>query len=166
MLTDLAAGRIDALAGTAFIPQRRAALEFSRPVALTGGAWFAAEGGNWPDDQALLAERSPPWRVITPATGPLFELIGQHFPLLSVLSCEDYASALQGVLDGRADAAALNWQVGNRLCDKDYPALIRHADAAFVNVPLVIATPVGDPQHILPRLNTHIPHSWGVDSDN
>jgi len=60
MMTSLYAGRVDALAGIASIAERRTRLAFSRPVMMTGGAWFSLKGGGWPDDGELHEAHAPP----------------------------------------------------------------------------------------------------------
>lgn len=130
---------------------------------MTGAAWFAARGGPWPSDSDLLKPHEPPWRAVTPATGPLVALIRERFPLVELRTCEDYDSALRYVIDGDADAAALNWHVGRRLCQESHPGQFQDPKSPFHAIPLVVATKAGDPGNILARLNDHIPDEWGLE---
>jgi hypothetical protein len=90
----------------------------------------------------------------------LIDLIGTHFPQVTLETCENYDSALRSVIDGGANAAALNRHVGRTLCDKAFPGLFLQRKVACLAVPLAIATRAGDPLNLLQRLNAHIPDEW------
>ncbi len=160
MIATLCAGGVDLLAGIASIPQRHPSMALSRPIAMSGGAWFTPGSGSWPSDADLENSHRPPWRAVTPATGPLVDIIRERFPLVQLQTCGDYEAALQTVINGGADAAALNWQVGRMLCEQQHPSLFHSARAPFCAIPLAIATRSGDPDRILPQLNAHIPDEW------
>ena len=161
MIASLCAGKVALLVGIAATAQRHPGLAFSRPIVISGGAWFTPNSGTWPGDADLSKPHLPPWRAVTPATGPLADLIRQRFAPVDLQTSEDYDSALQTVLNGRADAAALNWQVGRMLCEQQHPSLFHCPGRPFCTIPLTIAAPPGDPDRLLPRLNAHIPHEWG-----
>lgn len=160
MFDDLATGRVDALAGIAATMERRDKLAFSKPLVLTGGALFALKESTWPGDDALQNSKTPPWRVVTPAKGPLINPIRSQFPHIHLDTCTDYDDALQHVVSRWVDAAALNWHVGAMLCDNNYPGLFQKPTAPFFSVPLAIAVNSGDPMNILRILNSHIPDQW------
>lgn len=156
MVARLLAGDVDALAGVAVAPARDGVLAFSGPLVMTGGAWFALADAAWPDDDGLRAAEPGRWRVVTPAAGPLAAPVRSRFPGLRLLTCTDYPEALQAVLDGRAEAAALNLQVGRHMAARDHPGRFALPDTPFFPVPLALAVPAGDPAGLLPRLDPHL----------
>lgn len=160
MIATLEVGRVDALAGIASVLERRETLVFSKPVVMTGGAWFKLKGGARLDDSELQKPHVPQWRVVTPATGPLIDPIRKHFPHVKLETCEDYDTAFQYIIDGGADVAALNCHVGRMLCDKVFPDMFVQLNAACLVFPLAVATKTGDPFNLLHRLNVHIPDEW------
>ncbi len=155
MITALDTGRVDVLAGIASTLDRRSKLSFSKPLVMTGGAWFALKGGSVDCEPDAGA-----WRVVTPAAGPLAAPIQKRYPLIKLETCGDYDAALQTVVNGKADAAALNFHVGKLLCDKNYPDMFQRPAAPFFPVPLAIALKPADPLNILQRLNVHILDAW------
>lgn len=160
LLNELTAGGIDMVAALASIPQRQKTLTQTRPIAMSGGAWFIPEQASWPSDAGLRRQHSPPWRAVTPANGPLTALVQENFPLLQLQTCSDYEAAFQSVIAGDADAAALNWQVGTLMCKRDYSRLFQEPEAPFCRLPLVMATAPGDPQALLPLLDPHFRDEW------
>jgi len=161
MTERLRSGDLDALAGVAVSAERSRLFAFSRPLAMTGGAWFPRAGHGWPGDQALRDAAPGQWRVVSPRTGPLVAQIRDRFPNLEVFECRDYAAAFEAVLAGRADAAALNLQVGRLQAERDHPGLFALPQAPFFKVPLALAVAKGDPLGLIARLDPHL----GSDTD-
>jgi len=156
MAERLQAGALDALAGVAVSAERSDALAVSRPLATTGGAWFPRAERDWPRDQALRTAAPGTLRVVSPSAGPLVAQIRTAFPTLDIVECADYAAAFETVLAGRADAAALNLQVGRLHAERDHPGRFKLPETPFFEVPLALAVPHGDPLGILRRLDPHI----------
>lgn len=156
MKARLLAGDVDALAGVGMAGERQDIFAFSKPLVVTGGAWIAAADSGWPGDDDLRAAAPGRWRVVTPALGPLVAPIRERFPDLDLTVCEDYPSALQAVLDGHADAAALNLHVGCLMAQRDHPGQFRMPETPFVTLPLGLAVPSGDPAGLLPRIDAHL----------
>jgi ABC-type amino acid transport substrate-binding protein len=161
LLEELASDGIDMVAALASVPGRRETLALSRPIAISGGAWFTPVDSRWPGNDELLGEAALGLRVITPGRGPLVDLIREQYPRLSVQTCGDYRDALRAVSAGEAHAAALNREVGACLCQRDYPGRFRQPVSSFCRLPLVMAAPPGDPLDLLARLNPHIRAGWG-----
>jgi hypothetical protein len=128
----LANGDVDALATVAATPERKARLVLSPAFVETGAAWFAQQSF----DPAVAPPRTP---VVTPAKGPLVEIISRNWPHLTVITVPDYPQALQGVLDGRAAAAALNIDVGWRMCQQRFCGRFGRPAKPFCKVGLAMA---------------------------
>jgi ABC-type amino acid transport substrate-binding protein len=152
----LRSGDIDAIAVTAASTGRQGILGFSKPLAMSGGAWFALRDG------ASCAPENPSvtTRVITPATGPLRKLIMEQFPQVQLETSADYSSALRAVLLGDAHLAALNLEVGSVLCERDFPGRFQIPQVSFCQLPLAMAVSREDPKQLLNRLNPLIPERW------
>lgn len=164
MMGALKAGDVDALAGVGVTAERNAHLAYSKPLVVSGGAWFAlAETDWWSGEGPGSAPNEDGWRVVTPAAGPLVRVIRARFPALDLITCRTYDEALAMVAGGKAEAAALNWHVGRLQTDRDYPGRFALPAAPFVEIPLAIAAAAGAEADVtLRRLNEHIPESWGV----
>ena len=156
LVPHLANGNIDAIAVTAASAGRQGALGFSKPLALSGGAWFALRDAA----HCALGNPSVSTRVITPATGPLRELIREQFPQVQLETSADYNSALRAVIRGEVHMAALNLQVGSVLCERDFPGQFRIPQVSFCSLPLAMAVALDDPKQLLTRLNPLIPERW------
>ena len=140
MIAALHNGHVDALVGLAASPEREDKLLFSAPLVWTGGAWFSLKETVWPSDNALKASGQGKYSVVTPGKGPLVAPIKEQFPELRLETCQNYEDALEMVLNGQADAAALNFQVGSRLAEKSFPDRITLPSKCFFDVGLAIAT--------------------------
>ncbi|MBT5185187.1 MAG: transporter substrate-binding domain-containing protein, partial [Kordiimonadaceae bacterium] len=109
LTADLMAGKIDALAALAITPARLKTLSFTKPMIISGGAWFTLANND------PLIDGGIPKSVITPKVGPLVGQIKNLFPEIDLKTSSDYDAALKAVVDGEVQAAALNWHVGRML---------------------------------------------------
>lgn len=162
MIPWLNSGQVQLITGVAANPQRQRQLQLSKALVITGGAWFSAMRARLPTEQKG-PEKSPiPRSVITPESGPLVHYIEKQFPDIQLSTCADYPSALDYVLQGRADAAALNFQVGTRLCQNQYPDLFELPTRPFLTIPLTLASKRDDKSTLIKCLNSHIPDEWST----
>jgi ABC-type amino acid transport substrate-binding protein len=127
-------GGIDGIAFQGIVPERQARFDFAAPYLVSGGAWFVRAGSAEPAGSA---------RVVTPAAGPLAGEIARRFPAMKREVVPSYRDALNAVRDGRAEAAALNLQVGAYLCRRDFPGLFQVPRAPFAPVPIALAVKQG-----------------------
>jgi ABC-type amino acid transport substrate-binding protein len=65
----------------------------------------------------------------------------------------DYAQSLEQVVEGKADAAALNYQAGAIIASRLYADQITMPHKMFLETPLAIGAPKGKQAEILARLN-------------
>jgi len=130
----LAAGTIDAIAFKAVIPERAAAYDFSAPITVSGAAWFARDG--------IITDGcpSPGSRIATPGAGPLLAQLRSRYPDFDYPAVGTYAEALDAVIDGAADCAALNFHVGRYLAERDHPGIFSLPEAPFQTLDLAMAT--------------------------
>lgn len=84
------------------------------------------------------------------------------YPQIRILTSEDYDSSLEDALNGKADAAALNWHVGKMLALEKYSGLFHIPSAPFNTMALHMAAKHPD-NSIIDKLNEHIPDDWGPD---
>ena len=66
--------------------------------------------------------------VVTPRTGPLAAFIRKNAPAIKLEVTEDYESSLERLVNGTADAAALNVQAGAMIANKLYPGKVSGRD--------------------------------------
>jgi len=135
----LAAGRIDALAFKGISEERRAHMDFSAPLVITGGAAFARPGLAASADLAAYNGMT----VVTPERGPLAADIRRRFPQVKLITVASYDASLAAVLSGQADVAALNFQVGQRLINSTYPGRFSMPAEPYLRVPLAFAVAKG-----------------------
>lgn len=150
----------DVLAAMAKTGEREETMAFSKPVIVSGGAWFMPIDHDPGDNDQL------PEIVVTPKTGPLVSQISALYPEIKIITCNDYDDALQLTLYGNVDAtaAALNWHVGKMMIEeKKYKGLFHSPKAPFKTMPLHMVTTLEDPSNIISFLNKHIPDDWGPD---
>lgn len=153
-------GDFDILAAMASTADRLKIMAFSKPVIVSGGAWFIPVDLNPGDGDKV------PDIVITPKTGPLVSQISALYPEIKVITCDDYDDALRLTLLGNfnAEAAALNWHVGRMMVEGEkYNGLFHIPKAPFKSIPLYMAVTREDPHKIIEGLNDHIPDDWGPD---
>ncbi|MBT5073284.1 MAG: transporter substrate-binding domain-containing protein [Kordiimonadaceae bacterium] len=157
LTSGLMQGEFDILAALAKTPEREKTLSFSNPIIVSGAAWFKAS------NSVPLMDGELPKMAVTPKVGPLVGQIKALFPEIELLTSENYDTSLQDVLDGKADAAALNWHVGKMLVREKYNLLFHVPLAPFNTMALHMATKLPDKNNLIIRLNEHIPDDWGPD---
>lgn len=145
----LAAGSVDALAFKGVSPERSLHMDFSAPLIITGGAAFARPGLAAATDLAAYNGMT----VVTPERGPLAPDIRRRYPDIKLLAVASYDASLEAVLAGAADAAALNFQVGQRLVNSKYPGKFSMPAAPYLEVPLAFAVAKGRNAALLAAFN-------------
>ena len=142
-------GRADAIFPTGITPERRKTLDFSAALLSTGGSLYVRAPGQAPDELTALAGRT----VVTPRTGPLAAYIEKTAPQVKVLRSASYEESLAMLVDGKADAAALNSHVGGRIAEKLYPGQVNVASRMFLEVPLAVAVKKGTQTEMIQQLD-------------
>jgi polar amino acid transport system substrate-binding protein len=146
----LADGKVDALAFKGDTAERRARMNFSAPIVVSGGALFPRAGT--PASKSL--EDFGGKTVVTPRRGPLFAQIAQTAPDVKLAESTSYAGSFEMVIAGKADAAALNLQAGLRMARKSYPGKIALPSEPYIAVPLAFAVAKGKNAELLKDFNT------------
>ncbi len=144
----LEAGEVDGIAFYAITPERQVLFDFSDPLLMTGAALFVKS----PDPLADL-RGCENRRVATPGTGPLSAYIQREVPGVRLLLVQDYREALETVLAGNADAAALNMHVGRDLIHRLFRGRFTLPDKVFLEMPLAVATMKGSDSSLLDKIN-------------
>jgi polar amino acid transport system substrate-binding protein len=147
-----AEGKVDALAFKGDTPDRRARLDFSQPIVLSGGALFTRAGT--PPSKSLkdFAGKT----VVTPRRGPLFAQIAAAAPEVKLAESTSYEESLEMVLAGKADAAALNLQAGIRMARTKHPGKFTLPSEPYVAVPLAFAVAKGKNADLLKRFDEQL----------
>jgi ABC-type amino acid transport substrate-binding protein len=91
--------------------------------------------------------------VVTPQTGPLAAIIQRTAPNVNLSVTKDYAQSLERVVEGKADAAALNYQAGAIIAGRLYADQITLPRKMFQETALAVGAPKGKQAEILARLN-------------
>jgi polar amino acid transport system substrate-binding protein len=147
---DLVQGdQADGIAVFAVNPERRKTYEFSEPILITGGGLFAKISGPHVFDLEAYSGKS----VCTPLKGPLTGFIRTGFPKVKLLTVKDYPDALETVLQGKADAAALNFHVGIKLVSEQFPGEFAIPEKSFLRTPLAVAAIKGEKTFMLNCIN-------------
>jgi polar amino acid transport system substrate-binding protein len=144
-LTD---GRADAIFPLGITSERRVSFDFTDAFLMTGGALYVRVPQPTPENLAALSGKI----LVTPRTGPLAALIQKNAPGVKLQLTADYEESLARLIDGRADAAALNIQVGAALAKRLYPGQITIPRAMFSQEGLAIAVRKGQKSELLTRL--------------
>jgi ABC-type amino acid transport substrate-binding protein len=142
-------GEVDGLAFLGINPERQKLYDFSAPLVITGGALFVKSPSPSPSGLKEFEGRI----VVSPLKGPLAGFIKKEFPKVNVMTVEDYPAALKAVLDGKADAAALNPQVGTHLANQLFPGSFTPPKSIFLEVPLAVAVTKGQQGALLKKVN-------------
>jgi polar amino acid transport system substrate-binding protein len=143
--TALTEGKVDALAFKGDTPERRARMDFSAPIVLSGGALFARTGTPASKSLKDFAGKT----VVTPRRGPLFAQIAKAAPDVKLAESTSYAESFEMVIAGKADAAALNLQAGIRMARKSYPGKFTLPSEPYIAVPLAFAVAKGKNAELL-----------------
>lgn len=141
---DLAAGSIEALAFVGGTPDKRAAMDLSAAIVVTGGALFVPAGAA-PATLKELAGKT----IVTPRAGPLGGQLARMAPEARLVLSAGYDESFDLVLAGKADAAALNFQGGLRLARAKYRGKLRLPAEPIVAIPLVFAVKKGAQAELL-----------------
>lgn len=141
-LTD---GKVDALAFKGDTPERRARMDFSAPIVVSGGALFPRAGSPISKDLKDFAGK----RIVTPRRGPLYAQIAKSAPDVKLAESTSYAESFEMVIAGKADAAALNLQAGLRMARKSYPGAFALPSEPYIAVPLSFAVAKGKNAELL-----------------
>lgn len=131
MQSALIDGRADAAIPVAITPERRERLDFSAPLLMTGGSLYVRAPAATPPGLQALAGKT----VVTPGDGPLAAFITRTAPQVNLVVTRDYQSSLAQLVNGEADAAALNHQAGALLAAQLYPGRITRPDAMLIELP-------------------------------
>ena len=148
---DLAAGHIEALAFIGGTPDKRATMDLSAAIVMTGGAIFVSAASP-PATVKDLGGKT----LVTPRAGPLGGQLTRMAPDVKVVLSADYGESFDMVLAGKADAAALNFQAGIRLARTKYAGKFRLPDQPIVAVPMVFAVKKGERADLLRSVDQQI----------
>jgi len=122
--------------------EREKLFDFTEPLIHSGGALYVLAPAPTPQGLAEMAGKT----VVSPKTGPLVAYIRNSYSAVRVVPAADYEESLQLLVDGKADAAALNDVVGGALAARLYPGRITPAARRFLQIPLCIAVARGKHQ--------------------
>jgi ABC-type amino acid transport substrate-binding protein len=89
----------------------------------------------------------------TDARGPLAAQIRRDYPQVKLLTVDSYDAALDTVLDGQADVAALNFQVGQQLVRRKYPGKLVLPEQPYTKLPFAFAVANGRQAELLQRFD-------------
>lgn len=121
-------GDVDMLACLGVTAERQNEVVFGEPIIQTGGALFTLQ--ERPTELA---------RIVTPSAGPLVAATQAAYPTCSVVEADNYPHALGLVIEGHADAAALNFHVGRQIAEREFPQRFTLPDTTFHTVHLAPA---------------------------
>jgi ABC-type amino acid transport substrate-binding protein len=141
-------GRVDALAFKGDTAERRARLDFSPPIVISGGALFTRAGTPASKSLEDFAGKT----VVTPRRGPLAAQIAKAAPEVKLVQSTSYEESLAMVLEGKADAAALNLQAGLRMARAMHPGQFTLPSEPYVAVPLAFAVAKGRNAELLAKV--------------
>lgn len=145
----LSDGRAQAIVPLAITAERQETFDFSQPILMTGGAFFVRAPDPTPPSIGALAGKV----VVTPRTGPLVPFLQKNGAAVKLELTKDYPDSLARVIDGRADAAALNFQVGTSMAATLYPSKFTLHSIMFTEVPDAVATRKGEGARVLALVN-------------
>jgi len=126
-------GEVDAWALLSVSKERSLDLYFSEPYLSTGAGIFYRRGESGRQAQGGVTSR-----IVTPANGPLRQEILGHFPQAELCLAESYEACLRTVIEDRADAAALNIDVGAMLAERLYPGKFDLPTHPFLATPVAV----------------------------
>ncbi len=149
VVTLIHSGEADAIACHGINPDRRKIFDFSDPLVLTGAGFFVESPRPNLSELAECEGKT----IVTPRTGPLTEYLQRSLPNAKLLLVQDYPESLRAVLDGEADAAALNIHVGSHLAGRLFPGRFTLPHKIFLEVPLGVAVLKGSPTFFLNPIN-------------
>jgi polar amino acid transport system substrate-binding protein len=142
-------GRAQAIVPLAITRERQQTFDFSLPILMTGGALFVRAPSPTPQTLAALAGKI----LVTPRTGPLVPFLQKNATGVKLVLTKDYPESLARVVDGQADAAALNFQVGASMAAELYPGMLTRPSIMFTEVPDAVAVRKGQNARLLTLVN-------------
>jgi ABC-type amino acid transport substrate-binding protein len=143
-------GKVDGLAFLGISPERQKTYDFSKPYLMSGGALFV----KWPNSPSFDLKVFEGRKVATPKKGPLAGYIEKNFPKIKALTdVKSYMETLQAVVDGKADAAALNTQSGRLLATQMFPGKFVLPERGFLEVPIGVGVLKGKQNFLLTKFN-------------
>jgi len=143
-------GQVDGIAFLAIDAKRRETYDFSDPYLISGGALYVKAPGLPSSDLRAFEGKT----VATPKEGPLAGFIQKNFPKVNVLTdVKSYEETLQAVLNGKADAAALNTQAGAVLARELFPGRFSLPDKGFLETPIGVGVMKSKHGDFLKKLN-------------
>ncbi|ARH01112.1 substrate-binding periplasmic protein [Legionella micdadei] len=145
-------GQAEAIMPLAITAERRKIYDFSSPLVSTGGALFVKSPEPAPTNLARLAGKI----VVTPKTGPFASYIQETAPDINLVITENYERSFDYILSGKADAAALNFQVGKTMIKKNFSGKVTVPRKMFTEFPLAVALKKGEHPGFLRRLNASL----------
>ena len=145
----LADGRVDALAYKGITPARLASIDFSAPIMISGGATFTRPGLSPSDD----LRQFDGMRVVTTRHGPLWRHLETAHPSLQLLPAAHYQQALEMVLRGEADLAALNMHAGRAIAQRLFPGQLGLPQLPYMPLRTGFALRRGSHPELLLRFN-------------
>jgi polar amino acid transport system substrate-binding protein len=145
-------GRAQAIVPLAITAERQQTFDFSAPILMTGGAFFVRAPSPTPQTLGALAGKI----VVTPKTGPLVPFLEKSGGAVKLVLTKDYPESLARVVDGQADAAALNFQVGASMANQLYPGKLTRPAIMFTEVPDAVAVRKGQNAKLLTLVNSGI----------
>ncbi len=156
--SQLETGSVDGLACAAVTPERAALYDFSAPYLHTAASLFRLAEPERPGGPGTAGR---PATVATPAGGPLAAALRAERPGMGVVPVAGYAEALEAVIGGAADAAALNAEVGGHLTATRYPGRFLPPGPSIMDLSLAVAALRGSDRGraLLGRLDLGLSHS-------
>lgn len=143
-------GKTHGLAFMGINSKRKKTYDFSDPYIITSGSLFVKS----PNQPSPFLKEFEGKTVVTPKKGPLAGYIQEKFPTVNLIStAKDYPGAMKMVLDGKADAAALNTQVGAYLANQLFPGAFTLPQKSFLEIPIGAAVLKGKHALFLKQLN-------------
>jgi len=135
----LASGRVDALGFKGITAERHATMDFSAPLAISGGALFRRPDLRVSDDPHDF----PGHTIVTPGKGPLAAKLARDYPELKLLLVDSYADAFEALLKGDAQLAALNFHAAIAMVKARHPGRIGLPAAPYAPLPIALAVAKG-----------------------
>jgi polar amino acid transport system substrate-binding protein len=148
-LTD---GRADAIVPLAITPDRQKTYDFSSYLVMTDGALFVKSPHATPRNLGVLAGKT----IVTPKTGPFVDYIQKTAPNAKLIITKNYQVSFDYIVNNKADAAALNLQVGATIVAASYSGKITVPKKMFTELPLAAAVKKGQHADLLKQLDIGI----------
>jgi polar amino acid transport system substrate-binding protein len=145
-------GRAQAIVPLAITSERQQVFDFSDPILMTGGAFFVRAPEPTPKSLGALEGKI----VVTPRTGPLVPFLEKNGRGVKLVLAKDYPESLAEVIGGKADAAALNFQVGASMAAELHPGKLTRPSIMFTEVPDAVAVRKGRNADLLSLVNRGI----------